>query len=204
MCVVQPVHIVNKLVSFRTKANRLDVEVVKAKIIYVHAQVLRLDSHELWVEPSTEPLTVEGLPPFHMVIVVDVFHGNSCHIRFDLANVKEHFINFLILVSVWATKIIAFTNSLFHLQTIKNGESNIVSKDWLNCCVHTFYLPKHSVKHLHMHTPFGCNCYVRVKSLYHVSGSQDGYIWADSFDFLLPNPLGSQASALRVRISTSR
>ena len=53
-----------------------------------------------------------------------------------------------------------------------------------------------------MHAPLGSDRCVRVDTLNHVSGSNDGDIGADSLDFLLTDPLSAQTLALRVGIST--
>lgn len=186
----------------RTEADWLDMKIVEAQVVRVDAQVLRLDRHELWVEPRTEPLAVERLPPLHVMVVVDVFHGHSHDIRFDLANVKEHLVDLLVTIGVRPAQVVAFSNRLFHLQTVKDGESNVIGKDRLDLCVHALNLPQHPVEHLHVHAPLSRNRYVRVQAVYHVCWSQDGHIGADCLDLLLTNPLGAETSALRVRVRT--
>ena len=200
--IVQPVHVVHKLVSLRTETDWLDVEIIEAQVLWVHNQVLRLNSHELRVQPCAEPLAVEGLVPLHVVVVVGVLQGHSRHIRFDLTDIKEHLVNLLVSVRVRPAQIVALSNRFLHLQAVKDGQSDVIGKDRLDISIHSLNLPKQSVEHLHVHAPLGCNRHVRVKALHHVGRSQDSHIRADRFNLLLTDPLGAKTPALRVRIST--
>ena len=57
--VVKPVDIIDELVGLSTETDRLDVQVFKSEVVRVSEKVLRLDGHELRVQPGTEPLSVE-------------------------------------------------------------------------------------------------------------------------------------------------
>lgn len=57
--VVKPVDIVDELVGLGTETDRLDVQVFETEVIGIGEKVLRLDGHELRVEPRAEPLSVE-------------------------------------------------------------------------------------------------------------------------------------------------
>ena len=72
MCVVEPVDIVDKFVGFRSKADRLDMQICEPFILWVDHEVLGFDCHELWVEPHPEELSVERLPPFIVIILISV------------------------------------------------------------------------------------------------------------------------------------
>ena len=182
--------------GLRTEADWLDVQILKTHAAGAHQQVLRLNRHELRVEPGTEHLAVEGLEPVHVLVVVCVLKGYRRHVRFDLADVKEHLIDFLVLVSVWASELVRLADSLLHLDAVHDGESNIVGEHRLDLAVHTLNLPHHSVEHLHVHAPFGSNRRIRVDSLDHIGGPDDGDIGADSLDFLFANPFRAETLAL--------
>ncbi len=201
--IVEPVDIVDELVGLCSKADGLDVQVVETEAVWAHSQVLRLNCHELWVEPRPEHLSVERLPPLHVVIVVGVLKLHGGHVGLDLANFEEHVVDFIVGVSVRSAKLVGLSDSLFHLERVHDGKGDIVAEDGLALALHAFDLPKHPVEHLHVHAPLGSDRRVRVQSLHNVSRSKDSDIWADSFDLLLTNPLGSQTLALRVRIGTS-
>ena len=72
VCVIEPVDIVDKFMSLRTKADWLDMQVIESEVLRIGHQVLRLDSHELGSEPGAEPLAIERLVPGHVVVVVCV------------------------------------------------------------------------------------------------------------------------------------
>ena len=137
-----------------------------------------------------------------MVVIVSVFKRNSGHVGLDLADLEEHLVDFLIVIGVRTSQVVALSSGFFHLEAVDNGEGDIVHEDGLNFSVHTFDLPKHSVEHLHVHTPLGGDGRVGVEALDDVGGTEDGNIGADSLDFLLTNPLGSKTLALGVGIST--
>ena len=101
--IVKPVDIVHEFVSLCSKADGLDVQVLKAEAVWAHSQVLRLNGQELWVQPCTEHLTVEGLPPLHMMVVVRILQLNCGDVGFDLADVEEHVIDLVVSVRVGST-----------------------------------------------------------------------------------------------------
>lgn len=103
---------------------------------------------------------------------------------------------------MWTAQIIALSNSLLTLQTIKDGESDVVCEDGLDLCIHALNLPHKSVEHFHVHAPLRCDRDVRVQALHHVRWSDNGHIWADCLDLLFADPLSAQASALGVRVGT--
>jgi len=101
--IVQPVDIVDEFVGFGTETDWLDVQVLKTLAAWLSDQVLRLNGHELWVEPRAEHLAVERLGPVHVLVVIHVLHGHSCHVWLDLGDVEEHLVDFLVVVSVGTT-----------------------------------------------------------------------------------------------------
>ena len=139
--VVQPVDVVDKFVSLRAETDWFDMQVFEAQVVWIHAQVLRLDGHKLWSEPRAEPLAVERLIPRHVMIVENILEWSRRHIWLDLANVKEHLVDLLVYVSMGTTQIIRFSNRFFHLQKVKDGKSNIIGENRLNVCIHTLDLP---------------------------------------------------------------
>ena len=72
MGVVEPVDVIDELVCFRAKADRLDVQICKPFILWVDYEILWFDSHELWIEPRPEQLSVEGLPPCVVIVLISV------------------------------------------------------------------------------------------------------------------------------------
>ena len=139
----------------------------------------------------------------HVLVVIHILHGHSCHVGLDLGDVEEHLVDFLVVVRVGTAQLVSLSNSLLHFERVHDSKSDVVDKDGLDISVHALDLPHHAVEHLHVHAPFGSNGRVRVQSLDNVGGSKDGDIWVDGFDFLLADPLGAQTFRLRVGIGSS-
>jgi hypothetical protein len=104
MRIVQPIDLVDKLVGFGTEADRRDVQVFKAFIKRVDDKLLRLDSHELRVQPGAEQLSVEGLVP--VVILVGQLERNRRGVGLDLSDVEEHLVDLLVGVGVGTAQIV--------------------------------------------------------------------------------------------------
>ena len=189
--------------GFGSKADWLDVKILEALAAWLNDQVLRLDCHELWVKPRAEHLLVERLSPVQVLVIVSILQGNGSHVGFDLRDIEEHVVDLLIVVSVGSTKLVSLSNSLIHFEGVHDSEGHIVDKNRLHVGVHALNLPHHTVKHLHVHAPFGSNRHVRVQSLHDIGGSEDGDIGADRFHFLLTDPFGAQTLALRIGVGTS-
>lgn len=179
MSIVQPVDLVDELVSFGTETDRCDVEIFEAHVIGVDEQLLGLDSHELGVQPGTEQLSVEGLVPPVVVVLVSLLEGHSCCVGLDLSDVEEHLVDLLVSVSVRTTEIVRLADSLLHLDAVHDCEGNISNVDRLNFSVHTFDLPVHPVEHLHVHTPLSSDSWVLMKQVNDVGGSDNGHIRVD-------------------------
>ena len=161
--IVEPIDVVNIFLNLLAKANGLDIKIFKAFILGVDNEILGLCCHELWEEPCTEKLSVEWLPPFVVIIFVNIFKlYNSC-VRLNSCLVKELFVYLFIGISVRATEIITLANCLFHLKAIEDCESNVIYKYRLNTAIHTFSEPVHAIEHLHLHTPFSSKCSIRME-----------------------------------------
>ena len=127
-----------------------------------------------------------------MIVFISIFKFDNRCIWFDLSNIKEHFINFLVSVSVWSTQIVSLSFSFLHFKAVKNSKSNVSNINGLNLCIHTINLPVHSVEHFHLHTPFSCDCWILMKEIEDKCWTNNSYIWIDSLDFLFTNPFGSK------------
>lgn len=92
--------------GFGTEADRRDVQVFKAFIKRVDNQLLRLDSHELRVQPGAEQLSVEGLVPAVVVILVGQLEGNRRSVGLDLSDIEEHLVDLLVGVGVGTAQIV--------------------------------------------------------------------------------------------------
>jgi len=194
--VVKPVYVIDKVVCFCSEADRFDVEVFESKTTRASCEVLRLNGHEFRIEPRSEHLLVEGLPPKHLLVVISFLERHSCHVRFDLADVEEHIVNLFVGVNVWTTQIIRLSNRFFHLKAVKYGERHIIRVHRLTKPLHSLNLPKHSVKHFHVHAPLCSNCCIRVQSLNHVCRPDNRNIWANGLHFLFADPFCAQPFAL--------
>lgn len=73
MSVIQPVNLLNQFVSFRAEADWLNMKISEAFVLGVADKFLRFNSHKLRVQPSSEHLSVERLPPAVMVVFISVF-----------------------------------------------------------------------------------------------------------------------------------
>lgn len=201
--IVEPVDVVDELVGLCTEADGFDVQVREAEVLRIDAQVLRLDGHELWVEPCAEHLAVEGLPPLHVMIIVCLLKWHSCDIGFDLTNVEEHVVDLFVGVSMRTTQVVALADSFLHLEAVVNGKRDVIVENRLHLAFHALDLPKHPIEHLHVHAPLGSNGDIWIQTLHDVSRPDNGHIWANGFYLLLTNPLSTQAPALRVGVSSS-
>ena len=54
MRIVEPVDVVDEFMGLCTKTDWFDVQVIKACVLRIDDKVLRLDGHELWIEPGAE------------------------------------------------------------------------------------------------------------------------------------------------------
>jgi len=161
--VVEPIDVVNIFLNLLAKANGLNIEIFKAFILGVNNEILGLCCHELWEEPCSEKLPVEWLPPFIVIVFVNIFKLYNCCVRLNSSLIEELFVDLFIGISVWATEIIALANCLFHLKAIKDCESNIIYEYRLDTTIHTFSEPVHAIEHLHLHTPFSSKCRIRME-----------------------------------------
>lgn len=76
MRVVEPVDFLHEFGCLRSETDWGDVEVFETLVGGVHDERLTLDSHELGVQPGAEQLSVEGLEPLVVVVLV-------CHLQWD-------------------------------------------------------------------------------------------------------------------------
>ena len=203
MSIVKPVNFLDEFVCFGAETDWFDVQVSKAFVLRVADELLGLDGHELGVKPSSEHLAVERLVPAVMIVLVCVLQLHRGGVGLNLSDVEEHFVNFLVGVGMGTAQIIGLSDCLLHFQTVHNGKRHIGNVDWLYQCVHSFYLPVHTVEHFHLHAPFGGDSWVLMQQVHDVSRADDCYIRVDSLYFLLSDPLGTQTSGLRVGVSTS-
>ena len=137
-----------------------------------------------------------------MIVLICILKLNNCSIWLDLSNIKEHFVDLLVVVGVGSTKVIALPDGFFHLQAVNNTKCNISYINWLYLCIHTVNLPIHSVEHLHLHAPLCRYSWILMKQINHVSGPHNRHIRTDRFNFLFTNPFSSKSNARRIRISS--
>jgi len=76
--IVQPVDIVHVLLDLLPETDGFNVEVGEAFILRVTDQVLTLCRHEFRGQPSAEQLSVEGLPPLVVIVLVRVLQLHYC------------------------------------------------------------------------------------------------------------------------------
>ena len=101
------------------------------------------------------------------------------------------------------SKIICLPNCLFHFQSIKNSQTNIINHSRLELSIHSFNDKLHPIEHLHLHTPFWGDCLIWFGTVEHIGGSDDCNIWIDGFNFLFADPFGSKSHAWRIWVSSS-
>jgi hypothetical protein len=176
-------------VCLRAEADWFDVQISEAFVLRVADKFLRLDGHKLRVEPRSEHLTVEGLVPAVVVVLVGILEFDGGGIGFDLGYVEEHFVNFLVGVGVGASQIVRLSDCLLHFEAVHDSKRYIGDIDGLYQRIHSFNLPVHSVEHFHLHAPFGGDRRILVQKVHDVSWSHDGHIREDGFDFLFSDPL---------------
>lgn len=200
MSVVKPVDFLNKFVGFCTKANWLDMEISEALVLRIANQLLCFNCHELGVKPSSKHLSIERLIPSVMIVFVSLFKFDCCSVWFDLSDIEEHLVYFLISVCVRSTEVVRLSDCFFHLNAVHNCKCDISDVNGLYLCVHAFNLPIHSVEHFDLHAPLCCDRWVLVQKINDISGSNNCNIWEDCLYFLFTYPFGSQASRLWVGI----
>lgn len=191
------------MVCFVSKAHWLDPKIGELQIVWRCDQLLRVDSDEFWGKPVLEKLFVGGLEPFIVLVLIHLLKGHDDGIRLDLRQVEEMLVYLLEGVGVWATEVICFTRRLFSLDAIVDGEGNIVRHNWLELAVHALNCEVHTVEHFQLHAPPSSDGRSWIDIIEHVGWSQNRHIWECFLDLLLTDPLGSEASGLRVGISTS-
>ena len=141
VCIVEPIDVVDELVGLCTEADRFDVQVREAKVVRVDAEILRLDSHELRVQPCAEHLAVEGLPPFHVMVIHCLLKWHSRDIRFDLTNIEEHVVDLLVGVSMRTAQVVALADGFLHLEAVVNGKRDVIVENRLHLAFHALNLP---------------------------------------------------------------
>ena len=95
--------------------------------------------------------------------LIGIFKLDFSCVWLDLCHIKEHLVDLTVRVSERTTQIVALTNGLFHLQSINDSKSHIVSVDWLDLGVHVLNQPVHPVEHFHLHAPLGRKSRVLVQ-----------------------------------------
>ena len=134
--IVKPVDVVDILLYLLSETYRLDAEISEALSLGIDYQVLRLSCHELRCEPCSEELSVEGLIPLVVIVLIGVFQFIDSCVGLDSCLIEELFIDLFISIGVGSSKLISLTLSLFHLNTVENGKSYVVDEDWLDVSVH--------------------------------------------------------------------
>ena len=127
-------------------------------------------------------------------------HGS---VGFNLRDVEEHFVDLLVVVDVRASQVVALAFSFFHFEAVHNCKGDIGDKHWLYLCIHAVDLPVHAVEHLHVHAPLGCDGWVLMQQINHISGSKDSNVGVNCLHFLLANPFGAQTFRLTIGVSAS-
>ena len=61
-----------------------------------------------------------------MSVVVGILKLHSGHVWLDLADVKEHLVNLIVLVDVGTAKIVTLSDGLIHLKAVHDSESDII------------------------------------------------------------------------------
>lgn len=125
MGVVEPVNLLNQFVSLGSETDGCDVQVFEALVLGVHDELLRFDGHEFGRQPGAEHLSVERLEPFVMVVLISHLEGHDRGVGLDLSNIEELLVNFLVGVSVRATKVVRLANGLLHLEAVHDSKCNI-------------------------------------------------------------------------------
>ena len=138
-----------------------------------------------------------------MLVIVGILELNGGGVRFNLANVEEHVVDLLVSVGVRAAELVCFSDGLFHLEAVEDGQGDIVAEHRLHLGVHAFNLPQHPVEHLHVHAPLGSDRDIWIQTLHDVSWPDNRHIRANGFYLLLTDPLSTQAPALRIGVSSS-
>ena len=134
--IVEPVDVVDILLHLLSETYRLDVEISEGLGLRVHDQVLRLSCHELWSEPCTEKLSIEGLIPLVVIVLVGVFQFIECCVGLDSCLIEELFVDLFIGIGVRSSQLVGLALGLFHLKAVENSKSHIVNEDWLDRAVH--------------------------------------------------------------------
>ena len=201
--IVEPVDVVDELVGLCTEADGFDVQVSETRVFRIDQEILRLNGHEFRVEPCAEHLAVEGLPPLHVMVIVCLLKWHSGNIGFDLTNIEEHVVDLFVGVGMRTAQVVALANSFLHLEAVVNGKRDVIVENRLHLAFHALDLPKHPIEHLHVHAPLGSDRDIWIQTLHDVSRSDNGHIWANGFYLLLTNPLSTQASTLRIGVSSS-
>lgn len=85
------------------KADRFNVQIGKAFVLRIADQLLGFDGHKFRVEPRSEHLPIERLIPAIVVVLVGIFEFNCCGVGFNLSDIEEHLVDFLVGVDVGTT-----------------------------------------------------------------------------------------------------
>jgi len=110
LSVVQPVDFLDVFVHLLTESDRLDVKIGKALVLWVHDEVLSLGGHELGEEPSAEKLSIEGLPPLVVIVLVGVLELDDACVGLDACHIEELLIYLLISVGMRPTELVGLPN----------------------------------------------------------------------------------------------
>ena len=177
--------------SFRTKADWFYVKIGEALILGVADKFLRFNCHKLRVEPCSKHLSVERLPPAIMIVFISVFKFNCCCVWFDLSNVEEHFVDFLVGVNVRSTKIVGLSYGFLHFKTVHDCKGDISNVDRLHFGIHSLNLPVHTIKHFHLHAPLGGDSLILMQEVDNICRTNNSYIRINCLYLLFADPLGS-------------
>lgn len=165
MTIVEPVDIIYQFVCFSTKCYWFNVQVCKTFVLWVANEILVFKSHHFRIQPGSEELSVETLPPFVVVIFICVFEFDQVRVRLDLCDFEKHLVNFFVAVGVWTSKVIGLTDTFLHFNCVKNGKGDVLAEHWLDLGIHPIDYPVHSVEHLHLHTPLACYRWIHIKCI---------------------------------------
>lgn len=131
-----------------------------------------------------------------MVILVCVFKFYGCGVWLDLSDVEEHFVDFLVRVDVWATKIVGLSNRFLHFKAVHDCECNVSNVYGLYFSIHSFDLPVHTVKHLHLHAPLGSKSWVLMQKINDIRWTNNSHIRVNGLYLLFADPLSSKTTRL--------